>query len=176
MTQLKDLTSLTKRWNPSPCHVNGINPIDLTGAKNTLRMMDINKTTYIHTKNWHEQPTEKLKKSDFWVIFHWNRTANTHKCFCACVCVYAHTFTYTFISGVLLKLDDKTKVAKVQKLIISECSNMFSKFTYITQLFAIDLCLLLYRRVSHLSKFGLIRMLFVGVLKEDKKYICRKCI
>lgn len=66
--------------------------------------MDINKITNIHTKNWHEQPIEKLKKKkkkDFQVIFHCNRTANTGKRFCGFVCVYAHTFTYTFISGVL---------------------------------------------------------------------------
>lgn len=122
--QLTDLMlphSQTHSWNPSPCQADGINLTDLTGVKNTSRTTDINKVTNIHNKTCHEQSLkENQKKSDFQVIFHWKRTANTHKCFCARVCVYAHTFTYTFISGVLLKLDNKVKVVTVQKLMMSE--------------------------------------------------------
>lgn len=54
VTQIKDLTlppSQRKRLKPSPCQVNGINAIDLTGAKDTLRMTDINKITNVHTKS-----------------------------------------------------------------------------------------------------------------------------
>lgn len=74
--------------------------------------------------------------------------------------LWVHRATYTIISGGWSEGGHRAEIGNVR---------VFPKSTHITQLFAVDLCLLLYWRVGHWSEFGLIRMLFVGVLKEDKK-------
>lgn len=83
------------------------------------------------------------------------------------MCTHGHLHTPRELGGA-------AAVAAVQKLAVWERSSSFSRFTYITQLFAVDGCLLLNWRVGHLGKFGLIRVLFVGVLEGDNKYMTRK--
>lgn len=99
---------------------------------------------------------EKLylfKKPDFQVIFCWNKVVNAHS--------HPHNYFWSGLrAGGWSGGGHRAEIGNVR---------VFPKFTYITQLFAVDLCLLLYWRVGHWSEFGLIRMLFVGVLKEHTK-------